>query len=250
MNPLPATSKIIHSDDRKKLQAGTKVPEARQLFQDHRTNAPIQLHCLAKNALHPPGKGSEQAGRNGLQLGDSSTPAAVSARFTPQLASTITWAHRVPYMHSHARDLPFGAGHEQAQPVMDPLAASTKKINSDVRNELQESTQVPATHQLFKYLGEQASDKINCLAGDAPLLPSADDYERGEPKLPGESSPHDTLGLDTLQSAEYTTKAKPRLPGRQGPTNMPARKGRDKQQPSPEEPILQKKFRLMARGGM
>jgi len=125
---------------------------------------------------------------------------------------------------------------------MDPLAASTKKINSDVRNKLQESTQVPEAHQLFKYLGEQASDKINRLVGDAPLLPSADDYVQGEPKLPGESTPHDTLGLDTLQSAEYTTKAKPRLPGRQGPTNMPARKGRDKQQPSPEEPILQKKI--------
>ena len=89
-------------------------------------------------------------------------------------------------------------------------------------------TPVPEAHQLFKYLGEQASDKINRLVGDAPLLTtSADDCEPGEPKLPGEPTPHDTLDLDTLQSAEYTTKAKPRLPGRQGPTNMPARKGRD-----------------------
>ena len=241
MSPLPITSKKINSDDRKKLQAGTKIPEARQLFNGHRTNAPTQLHFLARNALHPPGKGSEQAGRNGLQLGDSTTPAAASARFTLQLASTA-WAHRVPHMRRPAQDPAFEARHEQAQPVMDPLAVSIKKINSDVRNKLQDSTQVPEARQLFKVLGEQASDKIHCLAGDAPLPPtSADDCEPGESKLPGESTPHDTPDPDTLQSAEYTTKANPMLPGRQGPTNMPARKCSDKQQPRPAEPIVQKK---------
>jgi len=79
LSPLPTTSKKINSDERKKLQAATKIPEARQLFNGHRTNAPTQLHFLARNAPHPPGKGSEQAGRNGLQLGDSTTPSAVSA---------------------------------------------------------------------------------------------------------------------------------------------------------------------------
>ena len=162
-------------------------------------------------------KGSEQACSNSLQLGDRSTPAAVSARYTSQMENTITRALRTPHMHWHARDLPFGAGHEQAKLAMDPLPASTKQINSDDHKKLQASTQAPEAHQLLKDQGENASAKINRLAGDAPLLPRAEDYEQagsGGPKLPGESTPHDTLGPDTLQSTEYTTNAKPRLPSR------------------------------------
>jgi len=124
---------------------------------------------------------------------------------------------------------------------MDPLAASTKKINSDDRKKLQASTQAPEAHQLFKGQGEQASDKIIRLARDVPRLPRAEDYEQGGPKLPGESTPHDTLGPDTLQSTEYTTNAKPRLPSWHVLTNMPAKKGMDKQQLNQEEAILQKK---------
>jgi len=139
LNPLPATSKKINSVDRKKLQSSTQVPEARKLFYHHGTNALAQLHRLARNAPHPPGQGSAQ-GSNGLQLGDSSTPAAASARFSPQLASTTTWAHRFPHMPRHARDPPFVTGHEQAQLGMDPLAAETQKIYSDVRSKLQAGT--------------------------------------------------------------------------------------------------------------
>ena len=106
LKPLPATSKKINSVDRKKLQSGTQVPEARQLFYHHGTTALAQLHRLARNAPHPPGQGSAQAGNNVLPLGGISTPAAVSARFSPQLANTTTWAHRFPHMPRHARDLP------------------------------------------------------------------------------------------------------------------------------------------------
>jgi len=176
MDPEPASSKEINSDDRKKMQTSTQTPEVRQLLKDHRENAPIQLHHLARNAPHLPEKGSEQAGNNSLQLGDSSTPAAASARCTSRLAST-TWTHRTPHMHGHARDLPFGAGHEQAQLALDPLATSTKKINAVDRKKLQASTQVPEAHQPLKDQGEQASDKINRLARDTPRLPHADNYE-------------------------------------------------------------------------
>jgi len=58
LSPLPITSKKINPDERKKLLAATKISEARQFFNGHRTNAPTQLHSLAGNALHPLGKDS------------------------------------------------------------------------------------------------------------------------------------------------------------------------------------------------
>jgi len=79
MDPEPASSQKINSDARKKMQTSTQAPEARQLLNDHRENAPTQLHHLARNAPHLPEKGSEQAGSNSLQLGDNSTPAAALA---------------------------------------------------------------------------------------------------------------------------------------------------------------------------
>jgi len=137
MNPLPASNKKINSDNRKKLQTSTQAPEARQLLKDHGKNALIQLKRLVRNAPHLPEKDSEQASSNSLQLGDSPTPAAASARCTSQLESTTTWAKlSTPHMHWHARDLPLGAGHEQAKLAMDPLPASTKKINSEDRKKL------------------------------------------------------------------------------------------------------------------
>jgi len=144
-------------------------------------------------------------------------------------------------MHGHARDLPFGAGHEQTQLARDLLEASTQKLNSE------DCTKVPATtpaleaHQLLKDQEEQASDKINRSAKDAPRLPRAEDSGQGGPKLPGEYTPHDTLGPNTPQSAEYTNNAEPRLLSRHGLTHMPAKIGMDKPQLSQKEATLQKK---------
>jgi len=140
---------------------------------------------MIRNAPHLPVKDSEQAGRNSLQLGDSSTPAAAWVRCTPQLACTTTRAHQSPHMHGHARDLPFGAGHEQAQLARDLLEASTKKFNSNDRTKLQALTQAPEGHQPLKYQGAQASDKIDRLVRHAPRLPRAEYSGQGGPKLPG-----------------------------------------------------------------
>ena len=88
--------------------------------------------------------GNEQAGRSSLQLGGGSTPAAVTpavVRCSLQPASSAKLG--IPHMHKQARDLPFGAGHVQANLVMDPVTASNKQKNLDDRGKLQTRTQAP-----------------------------------------------------------------------------------------------------------
>ena len=67
--------------------------------------------------------GNEQAGSSRLQPRGGSTPAAgtpAAARGTLQPASAISLTEPG---HRLARDLPFGAGHGQAELAMDPLPA-------------------------------------------------------------------------------------------------------------------------------
>jgi len=175
LSPLQITSKQIHSDERKKLLAATKIPEARQFYNGHRTNAPNQLHSLAGNVLHPLGKGSEQTGRNGLQLGEGTTPVAALARLIRQPASTAR-ALGVPHMLRPAHGLTFATRHEQTQPLMDILAASTKQIDLEASNKLQEITQAPEARHPLKGLEAQTSAQIYYLDGDSSLPPPSVDY--------------------------------------------------------------------------
>ena len=92
------------------------------------TNGKAQPECRAQQAPHHYIKnGNEQAGTSSLQLGDGSTPAAVTpaaVRGTSQPASPISLTEpETPRMHRPARDLPFGAGHAQTKLAMDPLPA-------------------------------------------------------------------------------------------------------------------------------
>jgi len=92
------------------------------------TNGKAQPECRAQQAPHHYIKnGNEQAGTSSLQLGDGSTPAAVTpaaVRGTSQPASPISLTEpETPRMHRPARDLPFGAGHAQTKLTMDPLPA-------------------------------------------------------------------------------------------------------------------------------
>ena len=187
LSPLPIISKKIKSDERKKLQAATKIPEARQFYNGHRTNAPTQLHSLAGNVLHPLGKGSELAGRNGPQLGEGTTHAAVLARLILQPASTA-WSHRVPHTLRPAHEPTLETRHEQAHLVMDILAANTKQINLEARNKLQEITKAPEARFSLQGPEEQTSAQIYYLDGDSPLPPPFADYrEPGEPEPLGKT---------------------------------------------------------------
>jgi len=87
-----------------------------------------QPECRAQQAPpHRIKKGNEQAGSSRLQPRGGSTPAAATpaaARGTLQPASAISLTEPgTPRMHRLARDLPFGAGHGQAELAMDPLPA-------------------------------------------------------------------------------------------------------------------------------
>jgi len=88
--------------------------------------------------------GNEQASSSSLQLGGGSTPAAVTptaVRCSLQPASSAKLG--IPHMHRQARDLPFGAGHVQANLVMDPVTASNKQIFLDDRGKMQTRAQAP-----------------------------------------------------------------------------------------------------------
>ena len=74
-------------------------------------------------------------------------------------------------MHRPARDLPLGAGHEQAELAMDPLSASSKKINSDDRKKLQTSTQTPEARQLLQ--DHRANARLPC--NHVPIIMPAKD---------------------------------------------------------------------------
>ena len=203
LSPLPITSKKINSDERKKLQAATKIPEARQFYNGHRTNAPNQLLSLAGNVLHPLGKSSEQAGRNGLQRGEGTTPAAALARMILQPASTA-WAHGVPHMLRPAHDPTLETRHEQAQPLMDILAANTKQTNLEAGNKLQEITKAPEARHPPKGLEAQTSAQIHYLDEDSPLPPPSVDYcEPSEPelssKIPAEGARRHAQQTNTIQ---------------------------------------------------
>jgi len=101
---------------------------------------------------HSVKKGKEQAGSSSLQLGGGSTPAAATpaaVRCTLQPTSPATLG--TPHMHRQARDLPFGAGHEQAKLAMDPQSANNKQIILDDRGKLQARAQTPEARQLLKH---------------------------------------------------------------------------------------------------
>ena len=104
---------------------------------------------------------------------------------------------RTPHTHRPARDISFGAGHEQAKHAMNPLPANNKQINLDDRDKLQECAQAPEARPLFKDHGGNALIKFQRLV----YLHRADGHEQAgssDLQLRVESMPHDTLGQNTL----------------------------------------------------
>jgi len=93
-------------------------------------------------------KGTEQAGSSSLHLGGGSTPVAT----TPAAAQGTLHLTRLgtPHMLRLAQDLPFGAGHEQANLAMDPHPATNNQIISSDPGKLQACAQTPEARQLFK----------------------------------------------------------------------------------------------------
>jgi len=135
-SPLPLSSTTHHTMMIPQQAALTTNGEARQ--ERRAQQAP---HYSIKN-------GTEQPDSSSLQLGGGSTPVAVTpaaARCTLQLARFGT-----PHMRRLARDLPFGAGLEQAKLAMDPQPDTNKQIISNDHGKLQERAQAPETRQLFK----------------------------------------------------------------------------------------------------
>jgi len=75
---------------------------------------------------HPLKDGNEQAGSS-LQLGGDSTPHAALAHYTLQPTQpSVKDKTSTQHMPTPARDLPFGAGHEQAKLAMDPMSTTSK----------------------------------------------------------------------------------------------------------------------------
>ena len=152
--------------------------------------------------------------------------------------------HRTTHMHGPALDLPFGAGHEQAKLVTNPMPANNEQINSDDREKMQQCAKAPEARHQLKAHGGNALIKPQRLTRNAPHLPRADGYVQAGSsglQLRGESMSHATLGQNTLQSTQYTTHAKPRLPCNHVPIIMPAKDGMGQQQLSHEKGDLQKK---------
>ena len=99
------------------------------------------------------------------------------------------------------RDLPFGAGHEQAKHAMDQMSANNKQKNSDNREMLKERAQAPETLQLSQDHGGNAPTRFKRLARDAPHLSlDAGDKQACNSGLHQrcDSMPHATFGHDML----------------------------------------------------
>ena len=105
--PSPLCSTTHHAGHLPLQAAPTTIGETRQDRRVHQA----QYYSSKRD--------TEQAGGSSLQLGGRSMPAAATpaaVRGTLQPTSAI----------SPARDLPFGAGYEQAKPAMNPLPANNK----------------------------------------------------------------------------------------------------------------------------
>ena len=140
VDPKPTTNKKQISDDRGKILARTKSPEARQL-----PRLGTQ-HLLRPTRDLPFGMGSEQAtpAVNPLPAtyeGGGSTPAAATpaeARRTEQpTAANFRAPPQTQPTHLSARVLPFGTGYEQDKPATDPQHASAKQPTLDDYTTLQ-----------------------------------------------------------------------------------------------------------------
>jgi len=99
-------------------------------------------------------KGYKPAGSDRLQPGGGSTPAAaapaaVRGPLQPDGVISLPELGNLR-MHRPARDLPLGAGHEQAERTVDPLPASSTKINSDDRKKLRQAHKHPRLDSSYK----------------------------------------------------------------------------------------------------
>jgi len=175
---------------------------------------------------------NEQAGNSILQLEGGSTPAATTpatVRCSLQLACSAKLG--TLHMHRQARDLPFGAGHVQANLVMDPVTANNKQKKLDDRGKLQTRAQAPETRQLLKHRTthlhrpaldlpfvaghEQANLAMNPMSGTKKQM-NSDDREklqecalasaaRQQFKAHGGNAPHTLRGHEQAR-LEYITK--------------------------------------------
>jgi len=121
---------------------------------------------------HSPETGHKHAGSNRLQLGGKSTPAATSARDTLPPTKPITQGKlRTLHRPGPARDLPFGAAHEQVKHVMDQLPANNIHKISDDRKMVQGCAQASEALQPSQDHGVNAPAGLKRLARNVPLYP-------------------------------------------------------------------------------
>ena len=147
MDPLPATSKKINSDDRKKLQTRTQTPEARQLLQDHRANA--RLPCNHVPIIMPAkdGMGQQQLSHDKGDVQKKNPAGFFGARRHAKAAAPMQQTHdptisAMPSFSARswaARGPPFGVGHEQPKtgivvPVGQPPLGGTLPAVLPVRS--------------------------------------------------------------------------------------------------------------------
>ena len=194
---------------------------------------------------HPLEEGNEQAGSNSLQLGGESTPHAALAQCTLQpMKPSIKAKPSTQHMLTPARDLPFGAGHEQAKHVRGPTPTTYKQKKSDDRKMLQQHAQAPTPLQVPQDHGANAMIRAQRLAQNAPHHSLEDGHGQAgsnSQQLRRESTPHATLGSDMLQPSQSITNAKLRLLLRSVPGNVPAKRGMGQQQLGQKMGNLQKK---------
>ena len=127
-----------------------------------------------------------------------------SIKTKPSTHHMFTPARDLPFGAGHEQAIPFGAGHEQAKHVMDQTPTTYKRKNSDVRKILQKQT-------LQKYLTSHKSD--GCSTSAEPSLHetilSGKDTSRParSTRKAGQHSDYNNWSIHTLHTAEILQQA-------------------------------------------
>jgi len=188
-SPSPLSSTTHHAMPTPQPTAPTTIGEAQKERRAHQ--AP---HYSIQ-------KGNEQAGSSSLQLGGRSTPAAVTptvVRCTLQLTSPAEFG--TPHMHRQARDLPFGAAHEQAKLAMDPKPANNKQIILDDRGKLQARAHAPEVRQVLKH-------RTTHMHGPALDLPFGTGHEQAKLAMNPTPANNKQINSDNREKLQKCAKA-------------------------------------------
>ena len=181
--------------------------------------------------------GNEQAGSSSLQLGGGFTPASPAPlRCSLQPASSAKLGTQ--HMLRPARDLPSGAGYEQAKPAMNPLADNNKGGGSTPAAAAPAAARCTLQPTIVISLAPH-------MHRPARVLPFGAGYEQAKPAMDPQHATTKQLISDDYEKLQECAQASEARQlsklGKHVPNNMPAREGMGQQQLSHEKGDLPKK---------